>query len=1306
MRLSFFNRPLNWSRRLALATAGLLLFFVYVAIIGVRIDASALRPVVAGILSDKLSRAVHLDGVVQLEISLRPALLVRQVRIVQARNFGDGDFLQVGEMRMALDLLPLLNKRLRADELAGRDVKLVLKQHADGSNNWTFKTDTAAPVADDAAVDLKQAARIDIRKITLNNINVEYRGLNDKPQYFTLDKLNAAIPAGGPMHLHAEGRVEQTLGYKLALEGGSLSALAAGKAPWPLSLKLEFLGSTLNGIGTLETGRSTLRFGLGTPDLAKFGRLLDIRLPDAGAAGVGGLLRVEPGVFQLSDLSGALGKTTLTGALAIDLRNERPKLAGSLSIPTLDLRPFLGQEDEDEEPPANLRELYKSLARAHFDLTALNEYDIDVGLKVDQWLSLPGDMRDAALQLKLEQGKLSLPLQATVAGVPLKGGVFADAAIATPSFRLEFGAEKADIGGLAQLLTGAQGIEGKLGKLKLQLDSSGKNGQALMEALAVNLELSGSRLSYGNVAGGKPVGFTLDKFKLSLPANQPLKGSLKGSLLGQPLDAQLSGGALAASMASGKTPIEFIARSQGVMARVAGTFSADTLADLVFSVGAAKSGEVAAWFGLKPDAAVPLALAGHVTMKAADWHLSNLVFQLGQSVVYADIASSGPAGRAVLRARVDVTRIDSTELDSLRPVVVNTERSAQGPVLDIPILPQQIVLRDADISVHVASVEGTKLKVRDLSFDGHIREGFMQTSPFHANLADTDFDGAVMLDLRGQLPRIQLWMSATEVNAGRILQQLNLVQALDASIAHLGLYLDSRSSKLSGLIANASLSGQIDGGQVVLRDANTGAAANIVVSQGVLTAAPGERVKLDVAGTLESLPVTIAVRTAPAKDLVNPVLRVPFEIAVEAAASRLSLSGSLARDIVERDVEMALKASGQRFDHLNKLLRVSLPPWGPWSAAGQFRMSRSGYEVNQLKLKVGSSELNGHGAFDTSGKRPRLDVALAAPLIQLEDFRTGGWSATENQATVATVATAATAKSKNTDPDALRQQASDASDQVQGLLSPALLQQLNATLNVEVERVLSGRDQLGSGSLQARVDNGRAEIGPVKILMPGGSAQGSLSYLPGERDVQASVKLDVDKFDYGVLARRIKPESDMGGRFSVHVDVTSRAQRLSDILRHGSGQIDFAVWPENLKADVFDMWAVNVLVALLPTLDSDNVSKVNCAVGRFALDNGQLNQQQLVIDTSQMRVLGTSRASFVDETLQLRLQPQAKSAQFLSLAMPIEVRGSFQQFSVGPNPGDIFATVVRMATSIFWVPVKKLFEEKVPVDGRDVCGVR
>jgi uncharacterized protein involved in outer membrane biogenesis len=169
------------------------------------------------------------------------------------------------------------------------------------------------------------------------------------------------------------------------------------------------------------------------------------------------------------------------------------------------------------------------------------------------------------------------------------------------------------------------------------------------------------------------------------------------------------------------------------------------------------------------------------------------------------------------------------------------------------------------------------------------------------------------------------------------------------------------------------------------------------------------------------------------------------------------------------------------------------------------------------------------------------------------------------------------------------------------------------------------------------------------------------------------------------------------------VDVHSQSQRLSDVIKHGSGTLDFLVWPKEMKADMMDLWAVNLFVALLPTIDPKNQSKVNCAIGRFMLTDGKLNQRQLVIDTTKVRVTGNTDIDLAKETLHMRLQPQAKTAQFLSLATPIEVKGSFDKFSIGPNAGDILETIVRFATSVVWVPIKRLFSEKVPEDGADIC---
>ncbi len=229
---------------------------------------------------------------------------------------------------------------------------------------------------------------------------------------------------------------------------------------------------------------------------------------------------------------------------------------------------------------------------------------------------------------------------------------------------------------------------------------------------------------------------------------------------------------------------------------------------------------------------------------------------------------------------------------------------------------------------------------------------------------------------------------------------------------------------------------------------------------------------------------------------------------------------------------------------------------------------------------------------------------------------------------------------------------------------------------------------LGSGRLEAKLENGRADIGPIVVDVPGGSAKLRLGYEPTEQDVKVDLHIDIDKFDYGVLARRVKPESDLHGAFSVKMDVDSRARYLSEILRHGSGRIEFAVWPQNMQAGIFDLWAVNVLVALVPAVDPGKASKINCAIGRFDLSDGKLVDRMIIMDTSRMRVTGKGKANFTEENFDLHMSPQAKTAQFLSLATPIRVSGPFNDFKIGVSAGDIIGTVGRLATSIFWYRCK------------------
>ena len=102
-------------------------------------------------------------------------------------------------------------------------------------------------------------------------------------------------------------------------------------------------------------------------------------------------------------------------------------------------------------------------------------------------------------------------------------------------------------------------------------------------------------------------------------------------------------------------------------------------------------------------------------------------------------------------------------------------------------------------------------------------------------------------------------------------------------------------------------------------------------------------------------------------------------------------------------------------------------------------------------------------------------------------------------------------------------------------------------------------------------------------------------------------------------------------------------------------------------------------------VDPASASRINCGIGHFTLTDGVLTDRGILLDTTRVRVRGTGRVDFRDESIAMRLQPQPKQAQFFSLATPIEVSGSVTDPKIGVNAGDVLATagVVLVLSAFF-----------------------
>ncbi|MFW2366268.1 MAG: AsmA-like C-terminal region-containing protein, partial [Desulforhopalus sp.] len=243
---------------------------------------------------------------------------------------------------------------------------------------------------------------------------------------------------------------------------------------------------------------------------------------------------------------------------------------------------------------------------------------------------------------------------------------------------------------------------------------------------------------------------------------------------------------------------------------------------------------------------------------------------------------------------------------------------------------------------------------------------------------------------------------------------------------------------------------------------------------------------------------------------------------------------------------------------------------------------------------------------------------------------------------------------------------------------------------------------LGSGQLKAEVANGRIKVNPLMFKLPGGDIEMSASIKPGKQKSDADLKVEMNNFDIGILARRTDPETKMGGIVNVDLDVQSSAATIPQLLANGNGHFDFSGNLENFSAGIIDLWAVNLVAAIVTSASKDK-SKLNCAVGRWSAVDGLLQTDAFYIDTSKIRICGEGTVDFKGGRIDLNVAPKAKKAEFFSLATPLEVHGSFEDIKIGLGGGGVVGTAVKFIASPISAPLKRTFTDKIPASGEDVC---
>lgn len=352
--------------------------------------------------------------------------------------------------------------------------------------------------------------------------------------------------------------------------------------------------------------------------------------------------------------------------------------------------------------------------------------------------------------------------------------------------------------------------------------------------------------------------------------------------------------------------------------------------------------------------------------------------------------------------------------------------------------------------------------------------------------------------------------------------------------------------------------------------------------------------------------------------------------------------------------------------------------------AGHLFLSPDQAALEDLVVRLEQTELRGRVRLDTGSKPPRLVLHLHATQADLDNLaRMVAWE------------------------DAGSRPPSQQRQTLLGTLDATverLMQSLQGELVLKADQVLWKGAALGRGMLHITLQKHRLSIERLEMAPPGGKILLRNAIWRAGGGLGSRLELEMRNVPYGLFTRELPAASFRSqGVLSLVMSLTSRAPRVSGLLGRADGVVRVGVWPKDLHAASFDLWAANLLFALLDSLAAKTSSRVNCALGEMVMHQGLMTSKQLVIDTSKVRVEGKAEIDFARRTIAVHLEPRAKKPAFFNLETPIEIKGTFEQASAGVSPSGLVGSVIHFATSPVFAPLRRLFGHTLPASGEDVC---
>lgn len=422
----------------------------------------------------------------------------------------------------------------------------------------------------------------------------------------------------------------------------------------------------------------------------------------------------------------------------------------------------------------------------------------------------------------------------------------------------------------------------------------------------------------------------------------------------------------------------------------------------------------------------------------------------------------------------------------------------------------------------------------------------------------------------------------------------------------------------------------VENAVLTFRDGQTGKTHAASIERLTAVEQRNERLEVAAHGTYNGMPVEISGTLGPLSALTDSQKQWPIELTAETQDAAVTVDGSIKDAMNGKGMDLHVVVEGQSIAAIAGIAGVAgVPDMGPLKLAGRLTDPSTGtYRFSELDARLAESDVSGWAEVTLGDQRPRVHAELSAQTLDLRAFASGE----DGAGTEATPA----------------RESPSRSDKVfsEERFPLNLLHMVDGEVTIQAEQILLPRVSLKSLTTKVTLEDGSVRLQPVQAIVSEGSLNGD-ALLAARGDVlELEMSLKVEDLNVGLLLKELKGNEVFEGILDADIQLAGRGISLADLMAQlngttvvimGGGRINNK-YVNVLGADV----GSEMLRLLNPLAERKDYTEINCCVSRFDIVNGSADSTALVVDTTELTVVGEGTIDLGTEKLNLSLKPSPK----------------------------------------------------------------